>query len=310
MAESTTESVLEVGQWIKSLPLAPTYHPTLVEFQDPISYIFKIEKEASQYGICKIVPPLPPASKITAITNFNRSLAQRYPSSDSKSLPTFVTQEQQIGFSEGKSKLVEMNVLDSGESYTLKQFEAKAKQFEKILLMKSGKKKDFSELEIQILYWKACFDKPLSVECASCIPGSAFVPINGKKLREAGEASTVGETAWNLRGVSRANGSLLKFMKEEIPGVTSPMLYLAMLFSSFAWHVEDHELHSLNYIHLGAAKTWYAVPKDAAVAFEEVVRTYKYGGEVNPLVTCASLAGKTTLMSPEVLIGAGIPCCR
>ncbi|PIA30397.1 hypothetical protein AQUCO_05600083v1 [Aquilegia coerulea] len=205
-----------------------------------------------------------------------------------------------------------MNLLQSRDSCSFKQFEAKAKEFEKSILKKSGKKKkkDFSELEIETLYWKACFDKPLLIECANCIPGSGFVPINGKKLREAGEASTVGETPWNMRGVSRANGSLLKFMKEEIPGVTSPMVYLAMMFSSFAWHVEDYELHSLNYIHLGAAKTWYAVPKDAAVAFEEVVRVHGYGGEVNPLVTCASLAEKTTLMSPEVLVGAGIPCCR
>ncbi|KAK8967753.1 Lysine-specific demethylase REF6 [Platanthera guangdongensis] len=65
-----------------------------------------------------------------------------------------------------------------------------------------------------------------------------------------------------MRGVSQAKGSLLRFMKEEIPGVTSPMVYVAMLFSWFAWHVKDHELHSLNYLHLGARKTWYGVPRD------------------------------------------------
>lgn len=83
--------------------------------------------------------------------------------------------------------------------------------------------------------------------------------------------------------VSRGSDSLLRFMKEEIPGVTSPMVYVAMLFSWFAWHVEDHDLHSLNYLHFGAPKTWYGVPKDAAVAFEEVVRVHGYGGEINPL---------------------------
>lgn len=66
-----------------------------------------------------------------------------------------------------------------------------------------------------------------------------------------------------------------------IAGVTSPMVYIGMLFSWFAWHVEDHELHSLNYLHTGAPKTWYAVPGDAAPALEEVVRVQGYGGNIN-----------------------------
>lgn len=155
-------------------------------------------------------------------------------------------------------------------------------------------------------------DKPFSVEYANDMPGSAFSQIVGKKKgRETGgDGINVGDTDWNMRGVSRANGSLLKFMKEEIPGVTSPMVYIAMLFSWFAWHVEDHDLHSLNYMHMGAGKTWYGVPREAAVAFEDVIRVHGYGGEINPIVTFATLGEKTTVMSPEVLLSAGVPCCR
>lgn len=308
---AAAEQSPDVFPWLRTLPLAPEYHPTLAEFQDPISYIFKIEKEASKYGICKIVPPVPSQSKKTTITNLNRSLAARATSSGNgtKSTPTFTTRQQQIGFCPRKPRTVRRPVWQSGEYYTFQQFEAKAKNFEKSYFKKSSKK-GLSALEIETLYWKASVDKPFQVEYANDMPGSAFVPVNTKKWREAGEGVTLGETAWNMRGVSRAEGSLLKFMKQEIQGVTSPMVYIAMMFSWFAWHVEDHDLHSLNYLHMGAGKTWYGVPREAAVAFEEVVRVHGYGGEINPLVTFATLGEKTTVMSPEIFISAGIPCCR
>ncbi|XP_009359508.2 lysine-specific demethylase REF6 [Pyrus x bretschneideri] len=307
----------EVFPWLKTLPVAPEYHPTWAEFQDPIAYIFKIEKEASQYGICKIVPPVPPSTKKTTIGNLNRSLAARAGVSGSscpKSEPTFTTRQQQIGFCPRRPRPVHRPVWQSGEQYTFQEFEVKAKSFEKSYLRKCSKKGGLSPLEIETLYWKATVDKPFSVEYANDMPGSAFMPVGARKSsstsRDAGDNVTLGETAWNMRGVSRSKGSLLRFMKEEIPGVTSPMVYIAMLFSWFAWHVEDHDLHSLNYLHMGAGKTWYGVPKDAAVAFEEVVRVQGYAGEINPLVTFSTLGEKTTVMSPEVFVSSGIPCCR
>lgn len=303
----------EVFPWLKSLPLAPEYHPTLAEFQDPISYIFKIEEEASKYGICKIIPPVSASPKKTVIANLNRSLSARNPDSS----PTFTTRQQQVGFCPRRHhRPVQKPVWQSGEIYTVPQFEVKAKSFEKSYLKRgSNSKKGLTALEVETLYWKAHVDKPFSVEYANDMPGSAFDQTgggHGKKhgKKEIGDALTVGETEWNMRGVSRSKGSLLKFMKEEIPGVTSPMVYISMLFSWFAWHVEDHDFHSLNYMHLGASKTWYGVPRDAAVAFEDVIREHAYGGEINPIVTFATLGEKTTIISPEVLLRAGVPCCR
>lgn len=285
------EANSDVFPWLKSLPVAPEYHPTAAEFKDPIGYIFKIEKEASKYGICKIIPPFPPSSKKTTVANLNRSLTAARPD-DEDPTPTFTTRQQQIGFCPRRPRPVQRPVWQSGENYTFHEFEAKAKSFERTYLKRHHKKgsgSGLSALETETLFWKATVDKPFTVEYANDMPGSAFSAAaaaagsRGRKCREAGEAVTVAETEWNMRGVSRAKGSLLRFMKEEIPGVTSPMVYVAMLFSWFAWHVEDHDLHSLNYLHMGAGKTWYGVPRDAAVAFEEVVRVHGYGGEINPL---------------------------
>uniref|UniRef100_A0A7N0RJB3 Lysine-specific demethylase REF6 n=2 Tax=Kalanchoe fedtschenkoi TaxID=63787 RepID=A0A7N0RJB3_KALFE len=307
----------EVFQWLRALPVAPEYRPTLDEFQDPIAYIFKIEKEASRYGICKIVPPLPPAPRKTVVANFNKSVPN-----GSGARPTFTTRQQQIGFCPRRGRPVQRPVWQSGEFYTFQEFEAKARAFERSYLKKCGKKAavaaaaaagpGLSALEIETLYWKASADKPFSVEYANDMPGSAFAAASGtgRRPREGGEGMTVGDTAWNMKGVARSTMSLLRFMKEDIAGVTSPMVYVAMLFSWFAWHVEDHDLHSLNYLHTGAGKTWYGVPKEAAAGFEEVVRVHGYGGEINPLVTFATLGEKTTVMSPEVFVKAGIPCCR
>jgi hypothetical protein len=162
---AASEAAQEVLPWLKTLPLAPEYHPTLSEFQDPISYIFKIEKEASKYGICKIVPPVPPSPKKTAIANLNRSLSARNPESE----PTFTTRQQQIGFCPRRPRPVQRPVWQSGEYYTFEQFEAKAKAFEKSYLKKcggGGKRGGAgahpSALEIETLYWKATVDKPFS----------------------------------------------------------------------------------------------------------------------------------------------------
>ncbi len=63
-------------------------------------------------------------------------------------------------------------------------------------------------------------------------------------------------TVVNLQVLPKSPASVLRLLDLDIPGVTSPMLYIGMLFATFCWHVEDNYLYSINYQHLGAAKTW------------------------------------------------------
>ena len=41
---------------------------------------------------------------------------------------------------------------------------------------------------------------------------------------------------------------------ELITGVMMPWLYVGSCMSAFCWHVEDHALYSINYLHKGAPK--------------------------------------------------------
>ena len=41
-----------------------------------------------------------------------------------------------------------------------------------------------------------------------------------------------------------SNRNLLRHIEENIPGVMVPWVYMGMLFSSFAWHIEDHMFYS------------------------------------------------------------------
>lgn len=57
-------------------------------------------------------------------------------------------------------------------------------------------------------------------------------------------------------------GSVLRYLvgEELITGVMVPWLYVGSCLSAFCWHVEDHALYSVNYLHMGAPKVcliWY-----------------------------------------------------
>lgn len=57
--------------------------------------------------------------------------------------------------------------------------------------------------------------------------------------------------------------TILQLLKANLPGITSPMLYAGMWRSMFAFHVEDVNLYSVNYLHRGDPKSWYCVPPDS-----------------------------------------------
>ncbi|KAK6911328.1 FY-rich, C-terminal [Dillenia turbinata] len=130
--------------------------------------------------------------------------------------------------------------------------------------------------------------------------------------KESGQVESILEehylkSGWNLNNFPRLPGSVLSYESSDISGVLVPWLYVGMCFSSFCWHVEDHHLYSLNYMHWGAPKMWYGVPGKDAVKFEAAMRKHLPDlFEEQPDL----LHKLVTQMSPSMLKSERVPVYR
>ncbi|XP_029116101.1 lysine-specific demethylase JMJ13 isoform X2 [Elaeis guineensis] len=273
--------------WIDKIPECPVFCPTKEEFEDPLIYLQQIAPTASKFGICKIISPL------------NASVPAGVVLMKEKAGFRFTTRVQPLRLAEWDTN-DKITFFMSGRNYTFREFEKMAnKLFSRRYSSAGGLPAKYLEEE----FWHEIANgKTESVEYACDIDGSAFSSSPGDQL---------GKSKWNLKRLSRLPNSVLRLLGAAIPGVTDPMLYIGMLFSMFAWHVEDHYLYSINYHHCGASKTWYGVPGHAASNFEKVVQKHVYAHEIlssNGDGTAFNiLLGKTTMFPPNILFEHNVP---
>uniref|UniRef100_A0A4W3HMI7 [histone H3]-trimethyl-L-lysine(9) demethylase n=1 Tax=Callorhinchus milii TaxID=7868 RepID=A0A4W3HMI7_CALMI len=109
---------------------------------------------------------------------------------------------------------------------------------------------------------------------------------------------------WNI---TRLN-TILDVVAEEsgiaIEGVNTPYLYFGMWKTTFAWHTEDMDLYSINYLHFGEPKSWYAIPPEHGKRLERLAQGFFPSSSQG----CdAFLRHKMTLISPSILKKYGIP---
>ncbi|CAH2236757.1 jg14250 [Pararge aegeria aegeria] len=112
---------------------------------------------------------------------------------------------------------------------------------------------------------------------------------------------------WNINHL----GTILDFVNSdygiEIDGVNTAYLYFGMWKTTFAWHTEDMDLYSINYLHFGDPKTWYAIPPEHGKRFERIAA----GFFPTSAKTChAFLRHKMTLISPQILKQYSVPCSK
>ncbi|OWM88255.1 hypothetical protein CDL15_Pgr003667 [Punica granatum] len=243
-------------EWTEKIAECPVYYPTKEEFEDPLVYLQKIAPVASKFGICKIVSPL---TAVPAGVVFMKEKAGL----------KFTTRLQPLRLAEwDPDDKVTFSV--SRRNYSFREFEKMAnKVFARRYFSAGSLPASYVEKE----FWHeiAC-GKSRTVEYASDVDGTAFSSSPNDPL---------GRSSWNLKNLARLPNSTFRLLETAIPGVTDPMLYIGMLFSMFAWHVEDHYLYSISYHHCGAYKTWYGVPGNAASDFERVVKEHVYTNGFN-----------------------------
>ncbi|XP_053539680.1 uncharacterized protein kdm4aa [Ictalurus punctatus] len=144
---------------------------------------------------------------------------------------------------------------------------------------------DFDELERK--YWKnLTFNPPLY---GADVNGTLYDPdVNEWNI---GHLNTILDTVERESGI-------------KIKGVNTPYLYFGMWKSTFAWHTEDMDLYSINYLHFGEPKSWYVVPPEHGKRLERLAKGFFPGSAQS----CeAFLRHKMTLISPSILRKYGIP---
>ena len=131
--------------------------------------------------------------------------------------------------------------------------------------------------ELEENYWKTLnYGSPLY---GADMPGSLFNDTT---------------TSWNVAKLE----NLLDVLGTKVPGVNTAYLYLGMWKATFAWHLEDVDLYSINYIHFGAPKQWYSISQEDARRFENAMKRIW----PNDAKNCDQfLRHKTYLISPEKL---------
>uniref|UniRef100_A0A671RPR4 [histone H3]-trimethyl-L-lysine(9) demethylase n=1 Tax=Sinocyclocheilus anshuiensis TaxID=1608454 RepID=A0A671RPR4_9TELE len=144
---------------------------------------------------------------------------------------------------------------------------------------------DFEELERK--YWKnLTFNPPIY---GADVNGTLYDPDVKEWI--VGHLNTILDTVEHVSGIT-------------IEGVNTPYLYFGMWKTTFAWHTEDMDLYSINYLHFGEPKSWYCVPPEHGKRLERLAKGFFPGSSQN----CdAFLRHKMTLISPSILKKYGIP---
>ncbi|XP_068236740.1 uncharacterized protein [Palaemon carinicauda] len=247
-------------------PKIMVFRPTWEEFKDFKTYIAYIESQgAPKAGLAKIIPPPEWCPRKKGYDL--EALDLTIPAPICQVVTGKQGLYQQINIQKKAMTVREFSKLANSDRY------------------RTPRHTSFEDLERK--YWK-------NITYVS--------PIYGADV--SGSITDPDVDEWNINRL----GSILDYVNEDygisIEGVNTAYLYFGMWKTTFAWHTEDMDLYSINYLHFGSPKTWYAIPPEHGRRLERLAN----GFFPNSFKACpAYLRHKMTLMSPQILKQYSIP---
>ncbi|KAK2703004.1 hypothetical protein QYM36_018406 [Artemia franciscana] len=250
------------------LPKIMVFRPTWEEFKDFTKYIAYMESQgAHKAGIAKVIPP-------------SEWVPRKSGYSLDDEIGDIVIPAPICQVVNGKQGLYQqINV--QKRAMTVRDFEKMAVSQR----YKPPKHFDYEELERK--FWK----------------NVTFVaPIYGADV-----SGTLTDPDVDERNINRL-GTILDYVNKDygiaIEGVNTAYLYFGMWKTTFAWHTEDMDLYSINFLHFGAPKSWYAIPPEYGKRLERLAN----GFFTSSFKQCpAYLRHKMYLISPQKLKDYSIP---
>ena len=199
---------------------------------------------------------------------------------------------------------------EEGGLYSLKEFQEKADDFKQGYFENKmpfdpilNCHRPVTEDDVEREFWRLVADLEETVEVEYGADIHCTTHGSGFPTIEKNPDNPYSTDPWNLNLLPLHPDSLFRHIQTDISGMTVPWVYVGMIFSTFCWHNEDHYAYSANYQHFGATKTWYGIPGEDAVKFENAMReAVPELFETQPDL----LFQLVTLLTPEQLKKAGV----
>eukprot|EP00345_Euplotes_harpa_P006849 CAMPEP_0168328974 /NCGR_PEP_ID=MMETSP0213-20121227/6830_1 /TAXON_ID=151035 /ORGANISM="Euplotes harpa, Strain FSP1.4" /LENGTH=415 /DNA_ID=CAMNT_0008332207 /DNA_START=349 /DNA_END=1596 /DNA_ORIENTATION=- len=244
LREKNAKPIIELNEIEEMM----TYRPTEDEFKDPLVYIENLYKEgASEYGCIKIIPPASFKPPCPLSKDSTMKLPSRYQTIQKM----------------GQGKPFDFN----SDGITLSDFKKKDLGTTTYESLVSQKKYD----ELEKMFWdfvENTESEEINVEYAADLPRNTYGTNEFEKDDKPYE-----DHPWNLNKMHLRQTRFSSFEKRSSSqGSRCPGSTVGMLFSSFCWHYEDIMLYSINYMHEGEGKIWYAIPEYHREKFERLAK--------------------------------------